>query len=105
MVPVDGSRASRRRAVVRLNEIDSGLPEPHHLRTLSLSGAVCHGTDGLVAPRLDVLPALRFTAALAAGGYALFQILIYQLNLFTPGLPEGKAPLWIDVNLEVVLRR
>jgi hypothetical protein len=52
------------------------------------------GLFGWSQLQLEVNPVLRFTAAFAAGGYALFQVLIYQINLFTPGMPEGNSVLW-----------
>ncbi len=52
------------------------------------------GLFGWSQLRLQVNPVLRFTAAFAAGGYALFQVLIYQVNLFSPGMPEGNSVLW-----------
>lgn len=37
----------------------------------------------------------RFTGAFAAGGYALFQILIYQAAVFAPDyVPEANSPRW-----------
>jgi hypothetical protein len=83
---------------------DSTRSIPVFLNTITFAPSLClvlfaMGLMGWSLLRLDVLPALRFTAALAAGGYALFQVLIYQLNLFTPGLPEGKAPLWHGLTL------
>jgi len=38
---------------------------------------------------------LRFTAVFAAVGYALIQVLVYQVNLFDPSPPpEGSSVLW-----------
>lgn len=83
---------------------DSTKSVPVFLNTITYAPSLClvlfaMGLMGWSLLRVDVIPALRFTAALAAGGYALFQVLIYQLNLFSPGLPEGKSNLWHGLTL------
>lgn len=74
------------------------------LNTLVFAPSLClvifaMGLCGWSLLQLQVTPALRFTSALAAGGYALFQILIYQANLFSPGLPEANSLRWKGLTL------
>ena len=53
------------------------------------------GLFGWSQLRLLNNPFFRFTGAFAAGGYALFQVLIYQTALFAPGITtETDSPRW-----------
>jgi hypothetical protein len=71
------------------------------LNTLLYAPSLCLvvfaiGLFGWGLLRLQVSPLIRFTAGFAAGGYALLQVLIYQVTLFDPIplQPVANTVLW-----------